>query len=131
MTATHIPRVSKAELKDWAHEHFRGGENSLLPSFTPDLESLDEEGVRLDVRTNIQHGFFSMFCAGVGLRDSAERRRFLEVAVDEAQGQILVSSGGGSVSTLEAAVANLQELQSLGLSHVMYSLPSGEGFETA
>jgi 4-hydroxy-tetrahydrodipicolinate synthase len=72
-----------------------------------------------------------MFCAGVGLRDSAERKRFLEVAVDEAQGQIMVSSGGGGGGSLEAAIANLQELQGLGLSHVMFSLPSGSEFETA
>jgi len=72
-----------------------------------------------------------MFCAGVGLRNGAERRRFLEIAVDEAQGQILVSSGGGGGGNLQAAIANLQDLQTLGLSHVMFSLPSGPEFQTA
>ena len=87
--------------------------------------------MRLDVRTNIRHGFFSMFCAGVGLRDAAERRRFLEIAVDEAQGSILVSSGGGNAGSIEAAIAGLQELQELGVSHVMFSLPSGPQFQSA
>jgi 4-hydroxy-tetrahydrodipicolinate synthase len=131
MTTTEVARIAKADRKDWARERFRGGENSLLPSYTPDLESLDEEGVRHDVRTSIRHGFFSMFCAGVGLRDAAERRRFLEIAVDEAQGQILVSSGGGGGSSIEAAIANLRELETIGLSHVMFSLPSGPELQTA
>lgn len=41
---------TKRDLKLWAKEHLRGVENTLLPSFTPDLAALDEEGIRHDVR---------------------------------------------------------------------------------
>jgi 4-hydroxy-tetrahydrodipicolinate synthase len=127
MTATQIARVAKAERKDWARQHFRGAENSLLPSMTPDLAGLDEEGVRHDVRQSIKHGFFSMFCAAVGLT-ADERRRFLEIATDEAAGRILVSSGAGGGASLEASIASMQQAEQAGLSHVMYSLPFGPQF---
>ena len=37
----------------------KGLENIIIPSFTPDLSELDEEGIRWDVRQSIKHGFFS------------------------------------------------------------------------
>lgn len=123
MTTTRMAPVSKADRKEWARERFVGAESSLLPSFTPDLSQLDEAGIRYDVRQSIKHGFFSVFCAGVGLT-SEEKRRFIEIAVDEAGGDILVSSGAGGGTTLEDAVASMRDAEQLGLSHVMYSLPS-------
>ena len=106
-----------------------GAETSLLPSFTPDLSQLDEAGIRYDVRQSVKHGFFSVFCAGVGLTPE-EKRRFIEIAVDEAAGDILVSSGAGGGATIEAAVASMREAEQLGLSHVMYSLPSAAHLES-
>lgn len=55
--------IAKQELKRWAKEHLKGVENTLFPSFTPDLQELDEDGIRLDVRQSIAHGFTSMMCA--------------------------------------------------------------------
>jgi hypothetical protein len=124
MTATQAQRVNKAERKDWARERFLGAESSLLPSFKPGSFELDEEGIRHDVRTAIRHGFFSVFAAGVGLRGADERRRFLEIAVDEAGERLLVSTGAGGGGSLEASIASLQQAEGLGCSHVMYSLPA-------
>ena len=53
---------TKSEAKQWAKEHYRGLENTLMPSFTPDLAQLDEEGIRHDVRFSIEQGFFSTLC---------------------------------------------------------------------
>jgi hypothetical protein len=51
--------ASRSEKKEWAHEHLRGLGGLILPSFTPDFKSLDEEAVRLDVRHSIRQGFTS------------------------------------------------------------------------
>ena len=123
MTAS-VTRIAKAERKDWAREFFKGAESVVLPSFTTDFTALDEEGIRHDVRQSIKNGFFSVFATGVSLRDEAERRRFLEIVVDEASDDILVSTGAGGGSSLEASIASLQRAEDLGCSHVMYSLPS-------
>ena len=60
-------RVDRAHRKEWAKEHFRGFENILMASFTPDLKDLDEAGIRLDVRQSIKNGFFSTLCASPAL----------------------------------------------------------------
>lgn len=55
--------IPKHELKRWAKDHFKGLENTLFPSFSPDMLSLDEDGIRWDVRQSIAHGFTSMMGA--------------------------------------------------------------------
>ena len=76
--------------KEWAREHLRGLENQLMPSFAPDMEALDEAGVRRDVRQTIDHGFFSTLVVSAGL-DREETDRFVEVVVDEAGDDLAVS----------------------------------------
>src|SRR5580698_2852810 len=59
MTAAAFAATSKAarsEKKDWAHEHLKGLGSLILPSFAPDFKSLDEEGIRLDIRHAIHQG---------------------------------------------------------------------------
>ena len=88
--ARTVGKVDRAHRKEWAREHFRGLENILIASFTPDLKKLDEAGIRLDVRNSIRHGFFSTLCAPPGLT-VAEQKRFMDIAVDEAAGRISVA----------------------------------------
>ncbi len=64
-----------SDRKKWAREHLRGIENCTFPSFAPILSDLDEEGIRLDIRQAIAHGFVSTLCtceAGLTL-DEASR----------------------------------------------------------
>jgi 4-hydroxy-tetrahydrodipicolinate synthase len=80
--------AKKSELKKWAKEHFKGIENVLLPSFTPDFSALDEDGIRWDVQQSIRHGFFSMLCAVESGLSWEEAKRFVAIAADEANGKI-------------------------------------------
>lgn len=80
-----------SEQKEWAREHFVGLEPLLMPIFSPDFKSLDEDGIRNDVRNSIRHGFFSVFCLKVGLTDD-EYRQLITVVCDEAKGKILVGA---------------------------------------
>ncbi|MBU4317201.1 MAG: dihydrodipicolinate synthase family protein [Proteobacteria bacterium] len=91
---TSFKTTKTSEQKQWAREHFVGLEPLLWPIFSPDFKSLDEEGVRNDVRNSIRHGFCSVFCMGLGLTNE-EYRKMIQVACDEAKGQIGV---GASVS---------------------------------
>ena len=38
---------TKSEAKLWAKKNIKGLEVPIFPSFTPDLEKLDEDGIRL------------------------------------------------------------------------------------
>lgn len=104
-------------MRIWARQHFRGYENILMPSFTPDLKHLDEEGIRLDVRQSIRHGFFSAFAVPLAL-SREERRQFFRIAVDEAGEEILVSAVVIE-PTKEMEHALLEDAAEAGLSHVL------------
>jgi 4-hydroxy-tetrahydrodipicolinate synthase len=103
--------------KQWAKRHFVGFENILLPSFTPDLRDLDEEGIRHDVRLSIRHGFFSVFCVGTGLSPD-ETQRFFRVVADEAAGRVAI--GTPLIAPTEADRAGLLSLAAAaGVTHLL------------
>jgi 4-hydroxy-tetrahydrodipicolinate synthase len=82
-----------SEYKRWAKEQFKGVQNLLFPSFTADLSKLDEEGIRHDVRQTIAHGFFATELTTQAGLTFDEAKRFLQIVVDEAGDQLMVSPG--------------------------------------
>ncbi len=81
-------QVHRSEMKQWAKQHLRGIENCTFPSFTPDLQELDEEGIRHDIRQAVKHGFVSTLLtleAGVTFE---EAKRFVTIATDEAKDKV-------------------------------------------
>ena len=73
-------RKSKLSVqKAWALEHYKGMENLFMPSFSPDFKSLDEDGIRHDVRQSIRHGFFSTMLSGFGLRTPDEYKLLIKI----------------------------------------------------
>ncbi len=84
-------KYRKSEAKEWAKENFKGIENCLFPSFTPDLRNLDEKGIRHDVKECIKHGFFSTLLVPDAGTTKEEMKKFMEIAVDEAKGKIFIS----------------------------------------
>lgn len=115
-------KVARADRKAWAREHFKGFENVLMPSFSPDLKKLDEAGIRLDVRKSIEHGFFSTLLPAIGLSPQ-EYRRFLEIAVDEAKGRISIAVAGEGREQGEAGKKLLKDAEAIGCTHLIVSLP--------
>ena len=55
-SAPKAPSLSSPQ-REWASKHLRGLANLFLPSFQPDLETPDEDGLRPDVRHAIDLGF--------------------------------------------------------------------------
>jgi 4-hydroxy-tetrahydrodipicolinate synthase len=114
--------VDRAQRKEWAKEHFRGAENIIQPSFSPDLAELDEEGIRLDVRQSVKHGAFSTFCAIESGLTIPEKKRFLEIAVDEAGDDIHVGFPLAGDS-LGENIELLEHAEKAGCSHALVSYP--------
>lgn len=110
-----------SEQKAWARETFRGAESLLMPSFTPDFAALDEDAVRVDVRNSIDHGFFSTAGSRLAL-PGADPSRLLELAIEEAQGRIHVSSMVATQST-EGDIAWAEQAKRLGVSHLFLMPP--------
>jgi 4-hydroxy-tetrahydrodipicolinate synthase len=115
-----VATVSKNDRKEWARQHFKGMENFVLPSFSPDLKELDEQGIRNDVRHAIRQGFGATTSTALGMT-RAERKRMLEIIADEARGKILVGGTMGG-STFDEKVEAFKHAESIGVSQTLFSL---------
>jgi dihydrodipicolinate synthase/N-acetylneuraminate lyase len=82
-----MPAYARSEAKDWARETFRGVCNVIIPSYTADLGSLNEQAIRHDVRRNIELGFWGALLVSEAGTTLGEMRQFMEIAVDEAAGR--------------------------------------------
>jgi len=113
---------AKRDLKSWAREHMRGVENTLLPSFTPDLSELDEAGIRHDVRQSIAHGFFSMMCATETGLSLEEAQRLVSIAVDEAGDDIVVTTSL-ILNNFDENMALMEHAEKVGAQGVLLGYP--------
>ena len=113
---------AKSELKTWAKEHMKGLETCTIPSFTPDLSDLDEEGIRWDVQQQIKHGFFSTLADKVGL-SFQETKRMMEIVTDEAKDKIQVAVPA-TFESVDETIEILKHGEKIGCSHAMLGLPS-------
>lgn len=109
--------VKPGKLKEWAREHCKGIENLLLPSYMPDLKTLDEEGIRHDVANSIRHGFFSTCCFPVVVTIE-NHKQFLQVACAQAKGKILAGDIVGE-KTKEGDLAMMAHAEKVGCTHVL------------
>ena len=81
----------KGDARAWARERLKGVIDVIIPSFTGDLSDINEEGIRHDVRRNIELGFAGSLLVSEVNITLDEYERFVQIAADEAQGrQILV-----------------------------------------
>jgi 4-hydroxy-tetrahydrodipicolinate synthase len=105
---------TKAEAKEWARKHLRGLEAPIFPSFTPDLQELDEDGIRYDVNHIIANGMTSILAApeACGLT-FAERKRFVEIVCEEARGRVHTSVAVMQ-DTVEQDIEMLQHIERVG-----------------
>jgi 4-hydroxy-tetrahydrodipicolinate synthase len=112
--------VSKSEKKQWAHEHLRGLDNVLMPSFSPDFKSLDEEGIRHDVRQSIRHGFCASTLSATGA-NAEQRKRMMQIVREESRDKIMTSVIIGG--TPDAAIASLASAVKDGVSYALLTFP--------
>ncbi|MGD0780036.1 MAG: hypothetical protein ABR954_04555 [Dehalococcoidales bacterium] len=107
---------TKPEAKKWAKKYLKGLEVPIFPSFSPDLETLDEEGIRWDVNHIIANGFTSVLVAieACGLTFE-ERKKFVEIVCSEVKGRIHVSA-----TVLQDTVEQDIEMLSTNLGIVFY-----------
>jgi 4-hydroxy-tetrahydrodipicolinate synthase len=116
--------IKKADLKQWARENMKGVENTIFPSFTPDMKHLDEEGIRLDVRQSIKHGFYSTMCATESGLTLQESKQFVGIVAAEAQGKIVVTTSL-ILDTFDDNMELMQHAENVGVSGVLLGYPPG------
>lgn len=114
--------ASKSDMQQWAAENMRGIENQLMPSFTPEMDELDEEGIRLDVRQTKEHGFFSTLCTCEAGMSFEEAKRFVEIVADEAGDELKVSTTL-VFDSFEQNFEMLDHAESVGVDSAMLGYP--------
>lgn len=117
--AADTSRPAQSEKKEWAREHLRGLGGLIFPSFTPDFMSLDEAGIRHDVRHSIRQGFTSCTVSANGA-NAEQTRRMWELVREEAAGKIGMGALGGDFAFLEK----------IGCAYTMIAYPRGAKAES-
>lgn len=105
--------------RKWASKHLRGLMNLFLPTFLPDLETLDEEAIRHDVNHAIAQGFSgSMPMINWTLPGDPNWHRFYEIVIDEAKGRLRIH---GIIAGRDPAsdIALLRKLERMGIDLVL------------
>jgi 4-hydroxy-tetrahydrodipicolinate synthase len=85
-----VARYSRDEAREWARENFRGVHNVIIPSYTNDLQDINEQAIRHDVRRNIELGFAGTLLVAETSITPDEYVRFVEIAADEARGRMML-----------------------------------------
>ena len=114
---------SKGSAKPHAQANWKGCCDVILPSFSADLRRLNEAGIRHDVRRNIENGFWGALLVSECGTTLEEYIRFMEIALDEAQGRhsFLIH---GTFDTVEDILAVSRAGERLGMEGLLLGHPN-------
>jgi len=83
-----VASYRKNEAREWAREKLRGVANVVIPSYTRDLKTLNEAGIRHDIRKEIEFGFGGTLLVSEVAITLEEYGQFFEWSHDEAKGKL-------------------------------------------
>jgi 4-hydroxy-tetrahydrodipicolinate synthase len=115
-------RYKKDEAREWARENMRGVANVVIPSYTRDLRQLNEQGIRHDIRKEIEYGFWGTLLVSEVAVTIPEYGQFVRWAHDEAGGKLTLIHHAG-FSTLADNIEAVQLAEKAGAELVLLSYP--------
>lgn len=110
------------EVKERARAEWRGACGVTLPSFSADFASLNEAGIRHDVRRAAELGFWGTLVASESGTTLEEYVRFLEIAADEAPEDLRIVAHL-SFSTVEEELIAAEAAEAVGAEAALLSYP--------
>ena len=118
-----VIEYSKHEARDWAKENMKGVANVVIPSFSLDLEKLNEKGIRHDIRKEIEYGFWGTLLVSEVAISVPEYTRFVQWARDEAGGKLHLIHHA-AFNTLAENIEAVQAAEKAGANLVLLSYPA-------
>lgn len=113
---------TKDESRAWARENLVGAVNCTIPSFSADLQHLNEKGIRHDISLAMEHGFIGTLAIGEVSITLDEYIEFVQIAKDEGGDELLVCHHA-CFNTLEENIEMVQRAEAAGADLVLLSYP--------
>jgi 4-hydroxy-tetrahydrodipicolinate synthase len=117
-----MARYGRGEARSWARENLSGCCGCLLPTFTADLEGLNETAIRFDVEREKEIGMKAILIVAEGGTTEAEYAQLVEIAVDQA-GEDLVTFVQAAQPSFEGMIRAIQHAEGAGVDFVLPSYP--------
>lgn len=117
-----MARYTKSEARDWARKTLVGAINCTIPSFTGDLERLNEKAIRHDVALAKKHGFIGTLAVSEVNITLPEYIDFIRMMRSEV-GSDFVITHHASWNTLELNIKAVQAAEKVGADFVLLSYP--------
>jgi dihydrodipicolinate synthase/N-acetylneuraminate lyase len=115
-------RYDRTDARQWARESLAGCCGCVLPTFTADLQGLNEAAVRHDIAREKQLGMSAILIVSEGGTTAEEFRQFIDICVDES-GDELVTFVQASQPTFLDMVETIQYAEKAGVDLVLPSYP--------
>lgn len=112
------------EAREWAREHLCGVAGCVAPTVRSDFSGLNEAAIRHDVRREKELGFDGILLVGETGTTPEEMREFIDIAVDEAKGELLTILQA-SEPTLARNIELVRYGEAAGVDLVLPSFPAG------
>lgn len=113
---------SREEARAWARENMAGVANVVIPTFSSDLESLNKEAIRHDIRKEIECGFWGTLLVSETATTHDEYLDFFQTAHDEANERLHLIHHA-SHNTLDDNISVARQAQDRGASLVLLGYP--------
>ncbi|GHF35172.1 4-hydroxy-tetrahydrodipicolinate synthase [Amycolatopsis bartoniae] len=113
---------TRDEARTWAREKLVGAVNCTIPTFTGDLERLNETAVRHDARLAVEHGFVGSLGVSEVTITFPEYFDFLRMIKAETGDELLLVHHA-SFGTLELNIKAVREAEKAGAEVVLLSYP--------
>lgn len=93
-----------------------------MPTFSSDLNNLNEEAIRFDIRVSASQGFFATLLSSECGTTHEEMKRFIDIATEEAKGRILLTLHA-SFNSLEETISMIKYAEEAGCQIILLSYP--------
>jgi 4-hydroxy-tetrahydrodipicolinate synthase len=114
---------NKDEARDWARQNMLGCASVVIPSFSADLKTVNEKGIRHDIRRTKEFGFGGTLLVSEVAVTPDEYVQCTEWAADEAKGDLHIVHHA-SFNTLEENIEVALRTEKAGADYVLLSYPA-------
>ena len=114
---------TKAEAREWARAEMKGVCNVIIPSYSSDMRSLNEAGIRHDIRREKELGFKGALVVSETATTNDEYIQMMEWAADEAAGDLTLFFHA-SFNTLEENIEMAKRATDAGAEMALLSYPT-------